>query len=313
MHPGEPNAWDELGLAFLGNAQPDSAEAAYRRALKLDPAFWVAKMNLAEVAFSRGDVLEAAVVLEDLWAEFGSKPSSRLATHATHVMGLAFYYGEIGRTGKVRDLCEASLRDKPRLRTVVDYCQLLLSLGEPTEALQQIRAAKQTWDPHQTDTLLLQEGMAYVRLDSLPQARAVVEQVRELYETYGENQFSYHYLAANLALAENRSHVALRLLQEAMAYGIHFPGPRDIALRDSYARALREAGQVANAVVVLQETLRLYGGHALGHYELGQIYEEMGRTTAAVQEYSTFLDMWSEADEALPQVADARQSVADLR
>jgi len=60
------------------------------------------------------------------------------------------------------------------------------------------------------------------------------------------------------------------------------------------------------------EMLRIYGGHALSHYELGQIYEEMKRPSDAKKEYAKFLKMWSEADEGLPQLVDARKRLAAL-
>jgi hypothetical protein len=63
---------------------------------------------------------------------------------------------------------------------------------------------------------------------------------------------------------------------------------------------------------VYEEWLRRCGGHALAHYELGQIYEEMKRPADAKREYAKFLEMWSEADEGLPQLVDARKRLAVL-
>ena len=58
--------------------------------------------------------------------------------------------------------------------------------------------------------------------------------------------------------------------------------------------------------------LRVYSGYALSHYELGKIYQDMGRPADARREFSGFLEMWSEADEGLPQVADAQQRLNEL-
>jgi hypothetical protein len=55
-----------------------------------------------------------------------------------------------------------------------------------------------------------------------------------------------------------------------------------------------------------RELLRFYGGHALSHYELGQLYEEMSRPRDAAREYAHFLEMWAAADEGLSQLVDAR-------
>jgi hypothetical protein len=52
--------------------------------------------------------------------------------------------------------------------------------------------------------------------------------------------------------------------------------------------------------------LRISKGHALGHYELGKIYEDLDRLNDAEREYTLFLEMWSDADEDMPQLIDAR-------
>ena len=46
---------------------------------------------------------------------------------------------------------------------------------------------------------------------------------------------------------------------------------------------------------------------------LGQIYESMGKTDKAVEEYRAFIDLWKNADPELqPRVADARARLARL-
>ena len=73
------------------------------------------------------------------------------------------------------------------------------------------------------------------------------------------------------------------------------------------------AGHLADAVESLKELVRVYGGHALGYYRLGQVYEEMGRAQDARAAYVKFLDMWSQADVGLPQLVAARERLAELR
>ena len=63
---------------------------------------------------------------------------------------------------------------------------------------------------------------------------------------------------------------------------------------------------------VHEEMLRVYGGHALSHYELGKLYQEMDRPADAEREFSKFLKMWSDADAGLPQVEDAKERLAEL-
>ena len=82
--------------------------------------------------------------------------------------------------------------------------------------------------------------------------------------------------------------------------------------KETTARAYRMAGRLEEAEETHRELLRVFGGHALSHYEFGQIYEEMKRPAEAKKEYEKFLKMWSEADEGLPQLVDAKQRLAAL-
>ena len=91
------------------------------------------------------------------------------------------------------------------------------------------------------------------------------------------------------------------------------PSQTDIELRDTRARALRQAGRPEEAAGVLQDLLRVYAGHGQAHYELGTIYEEIGDAGAAEREYAAFLEKFSGADPGLPMVEDAQMRLAALR
>ena len=72
------------------------------------------------------------------------------------------------------------------------------------------------------------------------------------------------------------------------------------------------AGNLDEAARIHKELLRVFGGHFLSHYELGKIYQELGRPEQAKKELSVFLDKWSQADEGLPQLDDARARLVAL-
>jgi hypothetical protein len=57
---------------------------------------------------------------------------------------------------------------------------------------------------------------------------------------------------------------------------------------------------------------RVFGGHVIARYQLGKVYEDMNRPDDARREYRKFLEMWSEADEGLPEFVDAREQLAWL-
>lgn len=71
-------------------------------------------------------------------------------------------------------------------------------------------------------------------------------------------------------------------------------------------------GRLDEAVAEWETLLGVYGSHAVARYELGLVYEAMGNLDDARSQYEAFLTAWSRADEALPQVTDARQRLAAL-
>jgi len=51
----------------------------------------------------------------------------------------------------------------------------------------------------------------------------------------------------------------------------------------------------------------------MGHYYLGQAYEAAGRTSEAIEQYETFLDIWRNADEGLESVEHTKELLTILK
>ena len=157
-------------------------------------------------------------------------------------------------------------------------------------------------------------GRAWVALDSLEAAQSCLGKLRGLEQHVGSVARATRFeIDAKIALAEGKPEKALECLNEMRRHGLPSGGLHDIEHREVVARAQRMAGRFKEAIATHRELLRIYGGHALSHCELGQIYEEMGRPADAAQEYAMFLEMWSQADEGLPQLEDTRARLAKLR
>jgi tetratricopeptide (TPR) repeat protein len=78
------------------------------------------------------------------------------------------------------------------------------------------------------------------------------------------------------------------------------------------AEANKLDGKLEEAVSIHSEILRINGGHALSHYELGKLYEEMNRPEDAKRHYERFLEMWKNADEGLPELDYAKKRLEIL-
>jgi len=79
------------------------------------------------------------------------------------------------------------------------------------------------------------------------------------------------------------------------------------------AQIHEDSGDVDSAIEQHKEMLRIYGGHALSHFDLGRLYEQTGRSVDAKRHYERFLKMWKNADEGLPQLEHAKERIEALK
>ena len=66
LKPDQPDGWNLRGMVYLKQNAFDKAEAAFSRAVSLDPKLWAAQFNLAETPFQGKDYARARVRFEKL-------------------------------------------------------------------------------------------------------------------------------------------------------------------------------------------------------------------------------------------------------
>jgi len=314
--PENTNAWDEVALCYLALGHPDSAEAAYNRAYKLDPNWGVE--NLAYCAYQSGDVERAISMLEHELTRTDLSDARRVEimlyyTHVPHL--IAFYY--------------VSGRYSDAMKTIADGWQyvvgdpsfwqyqagsLFTAIGRPDRALKIAAEMEQSKEVRARRFAFRFKGQAQVAAGDLIGARVTLARLRELTTTLGNlMEYLVHDVESDIALAENDPASALEALESMSRISNGLKGMIQIEYLVSLARAHEMAGDLEDAVAVHKETLRIYGGHAISHYELGRLYEEMNRPDEAVTHYVKFLEMWKNADEGLPQPEYARKRLATLQ
>jgi hypothetical protein len=313
--------WDNLGWQYFWMGLPDSSEVAFHHSLAIDPRYAWSEYGLAICAYARGDLDGAIETLQQILARKDLTLSQQFDFRTLLVNwspGLAMLLAEEGRFAECFAVIEETKRyatnPESELRYVtVPRLFVWLGMGRAAEVLNWTRVNR-TAD---RGVIRLQavkyEALALVALDSLNAAKRALDDLRATEDYWGGyTQYMVNKITAMIALAENDPDEALAALQELGRYG-PIGSMYDIEYRELLARAYRLASQPEAAAAVHRELLQIYGGHALSHYELGQIYEEMERLVDAEQEYSTFLEMWARADEGLPQVGDAKERLAALR
>ena len=118
QHPRVWPVWDYLGESSLFLGLPDSAEATYRRALKIDPDSVGSQEGFARCAYSRGDLHRAIELYERILARSDLLPGIRVRLLVPYnaVLGQAGLYVEGGQFEKAM---RSSSRRAGRLHRVI--------------------------------------------------------------------------------------------------------------------------------------------------------------------------------------------------
>jgi tetratricopeptide (TPR) repeat protein len=317
-HPGSARGWDMLGEAQLAAGEADSAEAALREARSLEPDDFALQTDLARCAALRGQAGEAEAILKRQLLRSDLLPFQRIIviTGRARVLepGLAHLCVETGRLRRALEWIDAlglqgGSKDDATF-AMRRGIEILLESGWPREALAvarqpcQSRSAEWTRLASRASRLLALE-----QVDSLATARQALAELLPGKDTDG---FRIRYVplsvAASLALAEGRPDSALAKLAKLE----ESDGLRATEL-ETRVRALRMLGRLPEAAAAVEWLLKRNGCRFIARYQLGQIYEEMGRKPDAAREYEVFLRAWANADPGWPQVEDARRRLAALR
>jgi serine/threonine protein kinase/Tfp pilus assembly protein PilF len=133
-------------------------------------------------------------------------------------------------------------------------------------------------------------------------------------------------LQAEVLLGAGRAREAIAILEDApqpiipdldrpeiMSHNFPF-------LKDTLARAYRRTGELDKAIRAYgtlltfdpQSAYRRYL-HPKYWYRLAELLDQKGLRAQAAAAYEKFLELWDRADPGLPEIADARQRLADLK
>ena len=298
-------ARDPAVQAVYGNllsARHDAAgaEAAYRKALSLDPTHAPAEMGLARLALSRGDVSAARASLAsaaaheprnaDILVEYGTllwkrgelgpaetafasalEVAPRYALALTRLGALLLQKGDTD--GAVRRLTAASNEAPDLVEARLWLGRALLARGEPPGAIVQLKKAVEL---SRTAENLLTLGGAYERARSLPEAfetyRAAAEVAPRSYEPQ-------EHIAALLA-QNGRCDQALTAFQRAIELE-----PKLSRLRMGLADCTAKLGKYEEAVKLYQAILRSDPGAVQAYFLLARSLHQSRGLSAALPYY----------------------------
>ena len=318
LAPGEANPYDSRGDLYAYSGQADKAIASYQKALALNPNFSNTRERIGFLHMFMRNYSAAEKVFNELAAssEPEARASARLCMALVHMyqgkFRLALKTIDEGIRG---DRLEKGPDGEPGSRHF-QKAMIFEAQGDWERAIRETEKGldlRRQADPDAP--LSMRDYLVYLLSSSGHEASAEAV-VREL-ETQSSQrkslQFQYWRSAGFVARMKGDLQNAVMFFEKGKVN--NFRG--QYALASAYL----EQGSAEKAAVLLEKMLTRHNTskayspiHAVkAYYLLGQAYEKSGRNVKAILKYNEFLDIWKDADPGLPEIAAARQRLAELK
>jgi DNA-binding winged helix-turn-helix (wHTH) protein/tetratricopeptide (TPR) repeat protein/TolB-like protein len=334
INPEEANPWDSMGEAYLIAGIPDRALEKYARSLEIDPKFSSSHLGRAWAFGQLGEFRSAKSELDAI--------GTNLPPHMTADQLSFFRAYLMSRAGRYRE-AEAILErlteeskapSASALRTAICQMRALLEIerGRPTSIppnppIEQSSKGPQGSRSRQLAALsMLLGGVAASRSGDLSRAKEYLAELGELHDARDPREkWWYHLLLGELALASGDPRAAYASFTQGeprnkLMFNVTKPLEDlggSLIFRDGAARAKALEGDRRAAIEVYRELLRPDIGHKWTavleprfHLELARLERQEGEVAQAMKHYRDFLELWSDADPDLPEIAQARGYLA---
>jgi tetratricopeptide (TPR) repeat protein len=327
LAPKESNPYDTRAEVLGFNGRLDLALASYREAVAREPVLPQSLQRAGILYLFKQDYDNARRLFDRLEDFTADNPW----------IDPYVYYANIPlRQGKWREALACLDRgiahdsgDSDRALHVAYKHQfkalINLDLGRDAEALQEMEMALPalkgvSWFWHGMDEDILY-GWILARNRKFSEAEQVIAP-RLSQRTEKDHVRRMRYLVARglVALECGDLDGAAELLEDADSVKTRWLSREHFVLQGMLARVSLKLGRFDRAVELLEESLGVYAESRAwqmlldvrNHFYLGEAYERSGWQKKAAEQYRTFLDIWEDADDGLPEIAEAARRLAKL-
>ncbi len=333
-YPLETEAYLRLGNLLRGERKPAEAVSVLKRGLVIDPESPVLHNSLGLIYSERGNHNEA-IAMHQKYVDLAPGEAN-----AHDSLGMSYQWA--GRYDEAIAAYSRSLQLNPKFEIAYAHISVAyFQTGRYEKALEYVNSYLETAPSD------LEKGRAFSYLSRIHQARgeqqralhfakqaldsgrwyvgdllsikvamndrrAVSELRPKLLEMPMVSNRGLRvserptlYYQGLVALSESDTESALDLFRRSLQ---NSPYTWDIdSFEDCLGRAFLRLGRYSEAVSEYERILRLNPNYPLARFHLGEAYRAMGETNQAVENYRSFLEVWKDADQNIPEVAAARR------
>jgi tetratricopeptide (TPR) repeat protein len=271
--PEHARGYENLGAAYQAAGEPVLAQAAYRRAIQLDPTAPDTHFNLGTALLEGGDPAGAIEAF---------KEETRL--NPRHVPAYVNLGNALVADGRGREAIAAYRQavelDPEAVAARVNMSNVLASLGRVDEAIDALEQVLELV-PDSAD-VYYNLGNLLMRRSRRTEALAAYRRVLEIEQSYGP---AYTKLGSYL-LAMGRLDEGVAVFEDAI---IALPEEAELHLQRGVA--LTMAGRLADAETAFRRAILLEPALTDAHLNLGNVLAALGRTDEAIEAYQRCVEI----------------------
>lgn len=327
LAPDEANPYDSRADLLASNGKIDEAIESYRRAVEIKPDFNYSVRKLGHMYVYKRDYEKAAEYYSRLSA------SSAQDWRALGRESIPIIFMHQGKFGKALEVIDAAItadrmEQAGKTKYPEKYFQKALIYLEKEDlenALKEYETGmKISREVHPDDVMARRDFYVYLLLlaGRVEEANAVFDELDKELRERGELYEPVRLMSLALKKhAEGDAEAAAELAIEALDRVRGSRKAPDFGLRYFLALTLLDAGRLSEAVKELENTLTIYDESRAVvpiwsvkcHYHLARAYEMSGWTDKAIEQYETFLAIWSGADPKIPVLEEAKERLSNLK
>jgi tetratricopeptide (TPR) repeat protein len=338
--PEDANVFDSMGEIYLKMGRLDDAIEKYKEALEIMPDFgsdWV----IAYIYALKEDYSEAMKWIDQF---IHMAPSPDIKAEGYLWKGFYRYWigcldRSLGEIQKAVTLAAASenkllLAYSDWMKGWMYYDRRQYELGRKhyKNGFDFILKEEPVYAAYYTANSHFYLGLVHLKEGRIASAKSNVSEIKSLLPAIDPfhkdwTTSYYNILHAEVLFAEDSLQQAIVVCEDGVTLEMPDIYPtRDMLhynlqplRKDILARIYQQSGELDRAIAEYERLITFDSKRKerwlifpVYHYNLAKLYEEKRRSEVAIEQYEKFLHIWSEADDDLPELADARVRLAKL-